>query len=206
MESLLKAPGLTHNEENPWIRKHIGPIQESYSFLKHRLINKASDLNDLAEKEFDYSGDILYDISSGFYSEHYFHQMFMVERKRGERSQSPFLLMVINVGYLLMGNNSKKNIKKIFSSVDASTRDIDIKGWYRRDSLVGIVFIESDSEKIDHLRAKVKNGFAREFSTEVADSLSIIAQVCHPPKRAEALASDTTGTGRYETLGSRAQF
>jgi lipopolysaccharide/colanic/teichoic acid biosynthesis glycosyltransferase len=86
-------------------------------------------------------GDLI-DLQSGLYQEVYFCELLSIERKRSERSRNPFLLMLCDLqGFeeSFDRHTIAKKVKNIFSSV---TRDTDIKGWYKYDSQIGIVFTE----------------------------------------------------------------
>jgi hypothetical protein len=99
--------------------------------------------------------------SETFCSEEVFQRMLILERKRTERSGRPFLLMLLNVEELLKNGKRPKEvlIHALASSLNESTREIDVKGWYRRDSLVGVVCNEVGRNHREALIAKVKNKF-----------------------------------------------
>ena len=79
--------------------------------------------------------------SDRFYDESLFHRMFELEIKRTARSKKSFILILIHFSDLektraleLLGR-----LQKAFSS---DFRDTDIRGWYKRDSVVGIIFTD----------------------------------------------------------------
>jgi lipopolysaccharide/colanic/teichoic acid biosynthesis glycosyltransferase len=71
-----------------------------------------------------------------------FHAMISLERKRSERSQNPFLLMLLDVSRLLTRDHNGKKIGGILSTLFVSIRETDISGWYKNHSVIGIVFNE----------------------------------------------------------------
>jgi exopolysaccharide biosynthesis polyprenyl glycosylphosphotransferase len=77
-----------------------------------------------------------------FYGEPYFNTMLELERKRTERSKKPFLLMLLDVKAFEKTKNRAGLIEKIAYTLCSSTRKIDIKGWYRRGMVFGVVFTE----------------------------------------------------------------
>ena len=84
--------------------------------------------------------DIL-ECGNGFYDELHFNRMFNLERKRSQRSGKPFILILVHISGL-------KNycpldcVKKLQKALLTGFRDTDIRGWYRRESVMGIVFTE----------------------------------------------------------------
>jgi lipopolysaccharide/colanic/teichoic acid biosynthesis glycosyltransferase len=75
-------------------------------------------------------------------NEESFHAMISLERKRSERSQNPFLLMLLDVSRLLTSDHNEKKIGGILSTLLVSIRETDISGWYKNHSVIGIVFNE----------------------------------------------------------------
>lgn len=86
--------------------------------------------------------DYLLDDQYGFYVEDYFNELLGIERKRTERSRKPFLLMLINIENIQKTNKKNEIIKKIASVISSSTREIDLKGWYKHSSVIGVIFTE----------------------------------------------------------------
>ena len=78
----------------------------------------------------------------GFYMERYFKSLLIVERKRSERSRKHFLLMLIDISNVTT-NRHASFLRKISNVLKISTRDIDIKGWYKNKKILGIIFTES---------------------------------------------------------------
>jgi lipopolysaccharide/colanic/teichoic acid biosynthesis glycosyltransferase len=69
-----------------------------------------------------------------------FKRMIAIERKRTERSETPFLLMLLE---LTAGDNpqrDKRALDIIVSALMATSRDTDIVGWYQDQVLIGEVF------------------------------------------------------------------
>jgi exopolysaccharide biosynthesis polyprenyl glycosylphosphotransferase len=75
-------------------------------------------------------------------TEEYFHKMICVERKRAERSGKPFLLMLLDTGRMLPSEKNGKVLQNVLSALALSTRDTDLTGWYKSNSVVGIMFTE----------------------------------------------------------------
>jgi lipopolysaccharide/colanic/teichoic acid biosynthesis glycosyltransferase len=99
--------------------------------------------------------DSLHDQESGLYSEEHFGNMLSLERKRTERSKKPFLLMLMNIEKLLNSDGNSKIANRIAYMLFSITREIDIKGWAKLNSVIGIIFTEIGNINDDSLKHKV---------------------------------------------------
>jgi lipopolysaccharide/colanic/teichoic acid biosynthesis glycosyltransferase len=82
------------------------------------------------------------DATRCIFDERAFHQAMSVERKRAERSQNSFLLVLLDLGRLQGDNTAGAVVEKILSSLSASVRETDVKGWHSGENVLGIVFTE----------------------------------------------------------------
>jgi lipopolysaccharide/colanic/teichoic acid biosynthesis glycosyltransferase len=71
-----------------------------------------------------------------------FRRMISIERKRTERSQKPFLLMLLDGGNRQATKKSSKALNSVVSTLLASTRETDITGWYENGTTVGVMFTD----------------------------------------------------------------
>ena len=80
------------------------------------------------------------DIDGGgvdFHDEAHFHKLLDLEIKRTRRSRQPFILVLIHMNAGLP--NRPGVLQRAFSS---GFRETDLRGWYRRKSVAGIVFTD----------------------------------------------------------------
>ena len=82
----------------------------------------------------------------GILNEGAFHRMISLERKRTERSRKPFLLMLLDMGNSLRSDKNNKALDKILLALSLSTRETDVTGWYKNNSVVGVMFTEFGAE------------------------------------------------------------
>ena len=75
-------------------------------------------------------------------SEAAFHNMIARERKRSERSQRPFVLLLIDTGRKQPGDKQGRVLLEMVATLQAATRETDVTGWYTEHSVVGVVFTE----------------------------------------------------------------
>jgi lipopolysaccharide/colanic/teichoic acid biosynthesis glycosyltransferase len=71
--------------------------------------------------------------------EQIFHRMISLERKRTERSGKPFLLMLVDTGG---ERRDLRVLKDLVSALIRTTRETDVLGWYKTDSVFGVIFTE----------------------------------------------------------------
>ena len=72
--------------------------------------------------------------------------MLSLERKRTERSKIPFLLVLLNIERLRLVNGDRdQTARQIMAAISPLTRETDLVGWYKVDSVIGILFTEMDA-------------------------------------------------------------
>jgi lipopolysaccharide/colanic/teichoic acid biosynthesis glycosyltransferase len=69
-----------------------------------------------------------------------FKRTIAVERKRSERSQEPFLLMLVDVGSNPESKDSQNVLEKMTRVLLGCSRDTDVIGWYRERATLGLMF------------------------------------------------------------------
>jgi lipopolysaccharide/colanic/teichoic acid biosynthesis glycosyltransferase len=81
----------------------------------------------------------------GLISEDLFTSLLSLERKRSERSRKQFVLMLVDAGPLLQPDRREQALGQISAALSLSTRETDIRGWYREDSVLGVILTEFGS-------------------------------------------------------------
>ncbi len=71
-----------------------------------------------------------------------FHKAISVERKRTERSKKPFLLMLVDIGKNLHTGKNQQAANNVLSVLLSTSRETDMVGWYKGQSVAGVVFTE----------------------------------------------------------------
>ena len=79
--------------------------------------------------------------SLGMLPQHLFIKLLCLERKRTERSGKRFVLMLLAPGNLLKPCHARV-MSSLLSAVSQSTRDTDLKGWYKDGAIIGVIFTE----------------------------------------------------------------
>jgi exopolysaccharide biosynthesis polyprenyl glycosylphosphotransferase len=113
----------------------------------------------------------------GVLNEEAFHRMISLERKRTERSRKPFLLMLLDMGNSLRPDKSEKALDKILSALSLSTRETDVTGWYKKNSVVGVMFTEFGAEDrnaiLSTMMARVSETLRSNLSSQQFGLISI---------------------------------
>jgi lipopolysaccharide/colanic/teichoic acid biosynthesis glycosyltransferase len=83
--------------------------------------------------------------NSGLISEELFTNLLSLERKRSERSRKQFVLMLVDAGRLLRTDHTAVPLAQMTAALSSSTRETDVRGWYREDSVIGVILTEFGS-------------------------------------------------------------
>jgi hypothetical protein len=80
--------------------------------------------------------------SGDFYEESHFNEMLNLEKKRSQRSMR--LLMRLDISGLMQPSPADAR-RKLKQALASGIRETDVRGWYKRGTVVGIVFTEIQS-------------------------------------------------------------
>ncbi len=104
-----------------------------------------------------------------FFSEDIFHTMLIMERRRVKRYGKRFMLMMLDIDFI---NEHNGTVKKLIRILDDSSRETDIKGWYKNNSTIGIIFTEIDDVNknmiIERIQNKINNALQEEHAERIA--------------------------------------
>ena len=82
------------------------------------------------------------DVSNEILTAEVFQRMISLERKRSERTQRPFVLLLMDTGRNLPTEKNGRILLDILSALQAATRETDVMGWYESNAVVGVMFTE----------------------------------------------------------------
>jgi lipopolysaccharide/colanic/teichoic acid biosynthesis glycosyltransferase len=110
-------------------------------------------------------------------SEDAFVSMLYLERRRAERAQKRFVLVLVDVKRALDEGNKSRTLAKIALALTNSTRETDILGWYLENNLIGIIGTElgETAPKIIHERLleKFRSSFQHTVGKEKSSKISV---------------------------------
>ena len=75
-------------------------------------------------------------------SEDGFQRVISLERKRSERSQRPFVLLLIDTGHSPSGESDSRILLDVRPALQQAIRETDVTGWYKTNSVLGVMFTE----------------------------------------------------------------
>jgi len=97
-----------------------------------------------------------------------FLRMISLERKRSERSRKRFLLILLDMGETAPTEKNEKVLGSVLTALSLSTRETDVTGWYKAQSIVGIMFTEIATED----RSDILNTLITRVSEALRGSLT----------------------------------
>lgn len=71
-----------------------------------------------------------------------FMALLRIEQKRTERSGRYFILMLVDRDRLRKTLGLRNDLEKIVEALDIASRETDVKGWYREEEQIGVIFTE----------------------------------------------------------------
>jgi lipopolysaccharide/colanic/teichoic acid biosynthesis glycosyltransferase len=75
-------------------------------------------------------------------NEEVFRRMISLERKRSERTQRPFVLLLMDMGRTHPTEKNGRILLDILAALQSATRETDVMGWHEMNSAVGVMFTE----------------------------------------------------------------
>jgi len=107
-----------------------------------------------------------------------FVSMLYLERRRVERAQKRFVLILVDVKKTLSGTHHKgRTFQALTSSLTDATRETDIIGWYLENSLIGVIGTElgkAANEVIqERFLDKLRSNFESTLGVEESASISV---------------------------------
>jgi len=107
--------------------------------------------------------------------------MLTLERRRAERSRKPFVLMLLDAGAFVESRTADSMMQSVMAILLRSTRETDLVGWYKKGSVLGVIFTEISLESkrpiTEILLSKVVDALRNELGREVTSRLAVTAHL-----------------------------
>jgi lipopolysaccharide/colanic/teichoic acid biosynthesis glycosyltransferase len=84
-----------------------------------------------------------------------FVSMLYLERRRAERAQKRFVLMLVDTKSAISDGQKNRTLAKLTGALLSVTRETDIVGWYLEDHLIGVICTEVGNAKPKTVRGKM---------------------------------------------------
>jgi hypothetical protein len=114
-----------------------------------------------------------------------FKRVVSMQQKRSERSRQPFVLMVVSAENILQDDEGSKVLDGITNALFRSTRETDLRGWYRNGSEIGVICTEigpgSMASVICTLRCRVTAALRKELGLGASDKIGLSFEVFPNP-------------------------
>ena len=121
----------------------------------------------------------LFDPDHQLYIEGYFIERLCFERQRSERSRKPILLMLLDISRVKK-NEKPEVVGAIDAALSVSTRETDLRGWYKHGTIIGVLFTEISDVDVNSLRQKfhgtLRSGLAQAHADEIEITLHLFPE------------------------------
>ena len=137
-----------------------------------------------------------------FFNKLDFHHLLRVERMRTERSKKPFLLLLLDISRLIETSQDIKVVDKVKEALKPSLREIDIRGWYNNNRIIGVLFTEIeyiDEASIDTIIHKIYDRFRERLNPNWIKKIYISYHV-FPETKQGLLADEPFNINLYPDL------
>jgi lipopolysaccharide/colanic/teichoic acid biosynthesis glycosyltransferase len=96
-------------------------------------------------------------------SEATFMSMLYLERRRAERAQKRYLLLLVDVKDAIADKQKIATLQKITQTLCEVTRETDLIGWYVNDNILGVIATELGNASSKEVRQKISDKFCAAF-------------------------------------------
>ncbi|HET6142763.1 MAG TPA: sugar transferase [Candidatus Acidoferrales bacterium] len=107
--------------------------------------------------------------------------MLGLERKRAERSNKKFLLLLLDADDATSIESRAKILTGIINATDAVRRDTDPAGWYKENSILGVIFTElgalNDTATINKLMQRIREALPQHVNKRDLPYIHITAHI-----------------------------
>jgi lipopolysaccharide/colanic/teichoic acid biosynthesis glycosyltransferase len=135
-----------------------------------------------------------------------FVSMLYLERRRAERAQKRFVLMLVDVKRAIGDGHKNRTLAKVTNAILSVTRETDIVGWYLEDHLIGVIGTEVGKAKPKTVKGRMLEKVSAAFVEALpAESVSQITVSFHffPEEREEDGTDHSANITLYPDLSRK---
>lgn len=136
-----------------------------------------------------------------------FVSMLYLERRRAERAQKRYVLMLVDVKDAPPDQQKTHILEKIAQTLCETTRETDIIGWYLQDSLIGVIGTDIGRASPQKVRDTVSEKFRKTFSEVLGpETASLVFVSFHffPEEREDGNSDHAASITLYPDLWRKA--
>ena len=106
-----------------------------------------------------------------------FMSMLYLERRRAERAQKRYVLLLVDVKDAISDKQKIRTVQTITQTLCEITRETDLIGWYVKDHLIGVIATEigkaSSKEVRERISAKFRGAFLQALGQRKASQITV---------------------------------
>jgi len=106
-----------------------------------------------------------------------FVSMLYLERRRAERAQKRFVLMLVDIKNAIVDGHKNRTLGKVTGALLSVTRETDIVGWYLEGHLIGVIGTEVGKAKPKTVQGrmleKVRAAFVEALPAEKVSQITV---------------------------------
>lgn len=111
-----------------------------------------------------------------FYDKSQFHHLLHLEKKRTDRSQKPFILLLFDVSVLIDENLEEEILENIKNALSSSLRESDLSGWFEFNKTIGVICADItviNAKTIERIISKIHSRFCEKLNQEVVQKINL---------------------------------
>lgn len=208
--AFTSQPTPRHDKDN--LRPLPSARRKRTTTITFSLKSFPADNSFIPQTRSDFGGDARPDTSclaSEALAESEFARRLRLERRRTERSQKQFVLMLVDVSELMRGELGLRGslLAKILGALADSTRDTDVTGWYENGLKLGTILPDVPEgnfrEAISAIFAKVNSALIRELSLGEAEKVRFSFHAFPEAPRGSNSSANSADSRLYPDLRRR---
>jgi lipopolysaccharide/colanic/teichoic acid biosynthesis glycosyltransferase len=135
-----------------------------------------------------------------------FMSMLYLERRRAERAQKRYVLLLVDVKDAISDKQKIRTVQRITQTLCEITRETDLIGWYVKDHLIGVIATEigkaSSNEVRERISAKFRGAFLQALGQRKASQITVSFHF-FPEEREDGDLDDSEKNVLYPDLSGK---
>lgn len=135
-----------------------------------------------------------------------FMSMLYLERRRAERAQKRYVLLLVDVKDAISDKQKIRTVQTITQTLCEITRETDLIGWYVKDHLIGVIATEigkaSSKEVRERISAKFRGAFLQALGQRKASQITVSFHF-FPEEREDGDLDDSEKNVLYPDLSGK---
>jgi hypothetical protein len=111
-----------------------------------------------------------------FYDKSQFHHLLHLEKKRTDRSQKPFILLLFDVSALIDEHFEEEILVNIKYALSSSLRESDLSGWFEYNKIIGVICADItviNAKTVERIITKIHSRFCEKLNQDVVQKINL---------------------------------